>query len=115
EQRLVVEADVREVGGLDARRRETMGDGLTGKRGVSLLATEALFLRRGHDLAVGQQARRTVVIERGDAQDIAWSHEVPGCLCPSQRPVPQPRLHPPLPTAGRYAIGRSTWSLSRPR
>ena len=96
EQRLVVEADVREVGGLDARRRETMGDGLTGKRGVSLLATEALFLRRGHDLAVGQQARRTVVIERGDAQDIAWSHEVPGCLCPSCQQGPCYRAPPVL-------------------
>src|SRR5437879_7018206 len=57
EQRFVVEADVREVGALDPRRRETIGDGPMGERRVSLLAAEALFLRRRDDLAVRQQAR----------------------------------------------------------
>ena len=57
---------------LKAKRRERDADaghgkaivhGLPWKGGVSLDSTEALFLGRGNDLAVAEQARGAVVVE----------------------------------------------------
>ena len=50
-----------------SRRQYSMA--CCGKRGVVLLAGEALFLRRGDDRAVDDQRRGRVVVERGDAED----------------------------------------------
>ena len=60
----MVERVERAAGGI-----ETVGDGVTGKRGIVLLAREALLLRRRKHPAVFNQRRGTVVIERRDAED----------------------------------------------
>src|SRR2546422_1263146 len=44
------------------------------KRRVALLAREALFLRRGDDLAVSEQTGGAVVIERREAKNVAVCH-----------------------------------------
>ena len=70
EQRLVVEADGLEVVRRRCRPpRQAVVDGVGREARVALLAREALLLRRGDDLAVAQQARGAVVVERRDAED----------------------------------------------
>src|SRR5206468_5942758 len=69
EQRLVVEADVVELFRPELPLREAVGDGVAREGGVVLLAREALLLRRRHDLAVADEARRRVVIVGRDAED----------------------------------------------
>ncbi len=69
EQGLVVKADVAEV----ARRRSRLPSGRTPRRWrerVALVAGEALFLRRGHDLAVAQEAGGAVVVIGGNTEDV---------------------------------------------
>ena len=75
EQRLVVEADVGEIRRSRCRPASRQYvDGVAREGGVALLPREPLFLRRGDDLAVAQQARGAVVIEGGDAEDVGWAH-----------------------------------------
>src|SRR2546428_10314187 len=61
EERLVVEADIVQVGNGDSAGLETVLHGVRGKGGVPLLASESLFLGGSDDLAVAQQARRAIV------------------------------------------------------
>ena len=56
--------------GGDPTLRQAVGDRLHGKSGVVLLAGEAFFLRRGHDLAVPDQACGRVVVIGRYAQDM---------------------------------------------
>src|SRR5262249_42971693 len=69
EQRLVVEADIVDVADADAALAQAVGDGMVGEPGVVLLASEALLLRRGDDVAVAREAGRRVVVERRDAEN----------------------------------------------
>ena len=39
---------------------------------IELLAGEAFFLSRGHDVTVADQARRAIVIVGGDAENMRW-------------------------------------------
>ena len=76
EQRLVVEPDVREVARGDATGREAVPHGVRRKRLVTLLAGEALLLGGGDDVAVSEQARRAVVIEGREAEDVRGCHGI---------------------------------------
>ena len=67
---LLVEDDVVQVAGLDARALQAELDGLVGKVEVVLDAAEALFFGGGDQLAVLQQSGRGVVVVAGDSQDI---------------------------------------------
>ena len=67
--RLVVEADVIEIRGRDARLAEAVIDGVLREIGVVLLAREAFFLGGGNDPAIDHQGRRRVVIKCRNAQD----------------------------------------------
>ncbi len=69
QQRLVVEADVVDVGGRQPCRAQAVVDRLHGKPFIVFLAGEALFLRRGDHIAVDEQRGRGVVIERGNSED----------------------------------------------
>src|SRR5947208_3637897 len=69
EERLVVEADVIELARRELPFAEAVGDRVLREGSVVLLAREALFLRRGHDLAVADEARRRVVVVGRDAED----------------------------------------------
>src|SRR5207247_8958079 len=69
EERLGVEAEVAEPGGLDPARAQAVRDRVRRKAGIVLLPREALLLRRGHDLAVAHQAGRRVVVVGRDAED----------------------------------------------
>src|SRR6185295_6609174 len=75
EQRLVVEPHGCEVGGGDAAGAKAVVDRAGGKGRVTLLAGESLLLRGSHDLPVAQQARGTVVVERGDSQNPCSRHD----------------------------------------
>ncbi len=70
EKRLVVEANVCQIGRLDVRLPQTIAGRVHGERRVTLLAGEALLLRGGHDLAVPQQAGGAVVVEGRDPEDV---------------------------------------------
>src|SRR3989449_1263257 len=74
EERLVVKADVRELGRCDSGRLKAVPHRVPWKRRVALLAREALFLRRGDDLAVSEQTGGAVVIERREAKNVAVCH-----------------------------------------
>ena len=74
EERLVVEADEVQLRRCDAADGEAVPGCLEGKRRVPLLAGEALLLRRRDDLAVPQQTRRAVVIERREPKDVTRGH-----------------------------------------
>src|SRR5205809_1837449 len=74
EERLVIKADVRELGRCDSGRLKAVPHRVPWKRRVALLAREALFLRRGDDLAVSEQAGGAVVIERREAKNVAVCH-----------------------------------------
>ena len=74
EQRLVVEADVREIADRNGARREAVADCMDRKRRIPLFPRKPLLLGRRHDLAVAQQAGGAVVIERGDAKDVSRGH-----------------------------------------
>src|SRR2546426_607580 len=74
EERLVVKADVRELGRCDSGHLKAVPHRVPWKRRVALLAREALFLRRGDDLAVSEQAGGAVVIERREAKNVAVCH-----------------------------------------
>jgi hypothetical protein len=65
----VVERDEIDLVGA-AGRRQAMLDRVARKVGVLLLAGEAFLLDGGDDLAVGDEGCRTVVIERGYAEDL---------------------------------------------
>src|SRR5271155_423087 len=69
QERLVVKNDVVDGGEIHARESETELHGMGGKARVVFLAGEALFLRRGDDLSITKKSRRTVVVERGNAED----------------------------------------------
>src|SRR6185312_8143828 len=69
--RLVVEANVVDRLGRDARLFQAVGDGLDGEALVVLLAREALFLSGGDDLAIPDQRGRAVVIVGRDTEDVA--------------------------------------------
>lgn len=79
EERLVVEADVRQILGFDSGLAEAVRDRARREGGVTLDAGEPLLLRRGHDLAVAEQAGRAVVVERGDAEDVDRARH--GAIC----------------------------------
>jgi hypothetical protein len=68
EERLVVEGDIVDVRHLDAGGVEAVLHRLLGEGRVVLLAREALFLRRAHQLAVLDQRRGTVMIESRDPE-----------------------------------------------
>ncbi len=76
EQRLVVKPDIRQVDRPDAGGRKTVGDRMRRECGIALLAREALFLRRRHDLAVREQACGAVVIKGRNAEDVLGCHGV---------------------------------------
>src|SRR5580658_3260717 len=69
QERLVVKDDIVDGGEIHACEREAELHGMGGKARVMFLAGEALFLRRGDDLSIAKKSRRTVVIERGNAED----------------------------------------------
>src|SRR5690242_10654024 len=70
EERLIVESDAREIVRRDPSGSEAVVDRVRGEARVALLSCEALFLRGRDDLAIAQQARRAVVVKRGDAEDV---------------------------------------------
>ncbi len=70
EERLVVEADVREVTGLDPGRLQAAINGVPGERCVTFLTGQPLCLRRGHDVAVGQDAGSAIMVEGRDPDDV---------------------------------------------
>jgi len=80
QQRIVVEHDRIEIGGIDEAFLEAVVDGIDGKRRVVLPAREALFLRGGDDLAVAHQRRRRVVYT-GDAKYIHAIHSDSRKVC----------------------------------
>ena len=67
--RLVVEGHGAQVAELEPRLRHDVGQGVSRKVGVVLLAGEALFLGRGDDLAVHQDGRGAVVIKGGKPEN----------------------------------------------
>jgi hypothetical protein len=74
EQRLVVEADMGEILNADSRRLEAELDGALREARIALLSGKAFFLRSRNDLAVPEQARGAVVVERGNAEDVLGGH-----------------------------------------
>src|SRR5215472_11570879 len=70
QQRFFVEDDIVEISRLDAASREAVARRTLRKARVVLLATEPLLLGRRNDDAVAQQARRGIVIEAGNPQDV---------------------------------------------
>ena len=78
EERLVVEADVGEVGDGDAGHSEAVLDRPRRKRGITLLAGEPLLLPGGDDLPVADQTRRAVVVERRESEDVRIAHAING-------------------------------------
>jgi hypothetical protein len=69
QQRLVVEADVVEVLHAEAALAKTVRDRVMRELLVVLLAREALFLRRGDELAVAHEAGRGVVVVGGESEN----------------------------------------------
>src|SRR5258705_8553821 len=69
QQGLVVEANVVELIGCYACFAQAVANRVKGKIVVVLDAGESLFLRRGHDFAVNDQAGSGIVIESGDAKN----------------------------------------------
>jgi hypothetical protein len=67
--RLIVERYVVELVGPQFGFTEAVGGRLFGETGVVLLAREALFLSGGYDVAINNQRRGAVVVERGNAED----------------------------------------------
>jgi hypothetical protein len=63
EERLVVEGDVVEIGGLDACLLAAIAHGIRRKIRIVLAPREAFFLGRRDDLAVDDESSRGVVIE----------------------------------------------------
>ncbi len=80
DERLLVEADVDRAAPtvMPASRRQ-YATACDGKRGVVLLAREALLLRRGDDAAVLDQARGRVVVVGGDAEDATSARSRTAC------------------------------------
>jgi hypothetical protein len=70
EQRLVVERHQIEIGGAQSALAQAVLHGARGESGVVLLAGEPLLLGGGHELAVHQETRRAIVIERGYSQHV---------------------------------------------
>ena len=70
EKRLVVEADVVEIRRGDSCGAEAVANRVLWKGGVAFLTCEAFLLGGGHDLTVGHQACRAVVIKGRDTEDI---------------------------------------------
>ena len=67
QERLVVEGDVVDLIEPHTRLGQAVRDGVPGKAGVVLLATEPLLLRRRDDPPVLDQRGRAIVVERRDA------------------------------------------------
>jgi hypothetical protein len=86
-----------QVRGLDPAGTKAISDGVPGIAGIALLSSEPFFLRRRHDFSVAKQAGGTIVVERGDSQDVGrhghacsigagWRlRVVPGTLRPGGR------------------------------
>ncbi len=70
EQRLVVEADIRQVFDRDPGRAEAVLDRVPGEARVPLLPRETLLLRGGDDLAVGEETGGAVMVEGGDSENV---------------------------------------------
>ena len=69
QERLVVEGHVVELAGRETSGFEAIPRGASGKLRVVLLAGEALFLRRSHDLPVNEKTRGRVVVVGRQAED----------------------------------------------
>ena len=69
QERLVVKHHRVQLGGVQSACFQAIADGMRGETRVVLFAAEALFLGRGHDLAIHHQRGRAVVIERRDTQN----------------------------------------------
>ena len=67
---LVVVHDRVDTVATDVAALQTVRDRVLRERGVVLLPGEPLLLRRGHELAVDDQCRRRVVVERADPEDL---------------------------------------------
>ncbi len=72
DERLLIEPDVVDLRRRDAGFTQAVLDRLVRKRGVVLLAREALLLRGRDNAAVLDQAGRRVVVIRGDSEDAGW-------------------------------------------
>src|SRR5688572_6357570 len=69
EHRLVVKAHVVELPRSESRLPQAVIHGVLRKLRVVLFARESLFLRGGNDLAVDDERRGRVVVERGNAEN----------------------------------------------
>ena len=69
QQRFVVEANVVELVGFYPCFAQAVACGVERETVVMLDARESLFLRRGHDLTINDQAGGRVVIKSGDAKN----------------------------------------------
>jgi hypothetical protein len=78
QERLLVEDDVIDVVDADAAEFQARRDGVMRKRRIVFAAREALFLRRRDDIAVDDERRGAVVIERRDSENI---HDDPRTAC----------------------------------
>ena len=69
QRRIVVVDDRGQLFLRDPRLFQAIVDGIVREAAIILDAREALFLRRGHNLAIANQSRSRVVIEARDPQD----------------------------------------------
>src|SRR5262245_29873787 len=76
-ERLVVERDVTEIAESDAALGEAVAERVGGESRVVPLAREPLLLRCRHDRAVPDQARRAVVVEGRNAEDVRRQRSFP--------------------------------------
>src|SRR5688572_954039 len=91
EQGLVVEPDVVEIASCNLSLAQAEVDGVTREAGIALHAREALLLHGGDDFAVAHEARRTVVVEGGNPQDVHISHRCVRLSCPVSEESDHPR------------------------
>ncbi len=76
-ERLLVEADQRQVGRCEAGFAQAVAARVGGEPGVVLRPGEALLLRRGHDLAVDDEAGCRVVVEGRNPENGCHERRVP--------------------------------------
>ena len=69
QERFIVEDHAIDAGEAGAGLPQAEVDGMPRKTGVVFLSGEALLLSRRHDFAIGDQGRRTIVVERRYSQD----------------------------------------------
>ena len=67
---LLIKSDVIEFRGCDAALAQAIVDGIAWKSRVVLLSREAFLLSRRDDYTIPHQARRTVMVISGDAEDM---------------------------------------------